>query len=111
MYRVSMGLESRAGGQYYYRKERHGDRVKSVYVAGGHMAQHYSVLALAAKVEAIEQRAAKDAERERHSSIDIAIAQNNEITDAVATSILLLNGFHLHSRTWRKKRNTTNAED
>ena len=107
---TKMGLEKRGNRLYFYRKERDGDRVRSVYVASGQMAQQYSVLALAAKVEAIEQRAAKDAERERNSSLDRAIAQNDEITGAVATSILLLNGYHLHSRTWRRKRKT-NAED
>ena len=105
-----MGLESRGGRDYYYRKERHGGRVKSVYVASGQMALHYSVMELAAKVERIEKRAASEAERQTHLAVDHVIAQNAEIAKAVAESLLLLSGYHLHSRTWRRKRNATKAE-
>ena len=34
-----MGLEDRNGRLYYYRKERVGDRVRSVYMGSGELAQ------------------------------------------------------------------------
>jgi hypothetical protein len=106
-----MGLESRGGRHYYYRKERHGGRVRSVYVGSGEMARYYAVLELGARVEKIALREALDAERQTHLDVDNVIAQNAEIAKAVAESILLLSGYHLHSRTWRKKRNATKAEN
>ena len=106
-----MGLEVRNRREYYYRKERQGNRVRSVYVGGGVLADHYGILELQRKVEAIEKRAMLEAEREEQLEIDRPIIQYGAIAKAVSTSLLLLNGYHIHSRTWRKKRNATKAEE
>ena len=97
-----MGWETRdRGGSYYYRKEREGERVRSVYVGGGHVA------ALAAQLDKAERKkkAARRA-RERRGlraagAEDDAFDALAELVGGVTAAHLLAEGFHTHKRQWR----------
>jgi len=99
-----MGWEARNGRRYYYRKERDGGKVRSVYVGGGETAS------LIAQLDAIEnderegERALARIERERWQEQEAQLDALGELMDAVATGVLLAAGYHTHKRQWRLKR-------
>lgn len=99
-----MGWEQRNGSSYYYKKERSGGRVRSVYVGKG------LVATLGAKLDASE-RAEKDAEREafrrevkKQDAIDAQIDEICHQTERLVRAALIASGFHLHRGQWRRKR-------
>ena len=69
-----MGLETRKGRTYYYRKERHGSRVRSVYVGASQFAAGLALLDDLRRAEAEDERAARDAEREADEIAEAEIA-------------------------------------
>jgi hypothetical protein len=99
-----MGLETRNGRSYYYSKLRRGGKVVSVYEGSGHIAQLCALHA--------EKR--RDEEEQRKAKLAPAIAEIDEIDrlleDTIATgkkaltALYIANGYHTHSRTWRRKR-------
>ncbi len=97
-----MGLEQRGKQQYYYRKERRGGRVVSVYQGSGLLAQLAAELAEHERAIAQhEQEAlrALRAEAEQQAAIVISAAAD---VRTVVTAVLLANGFYQHKRQWRK---------
>ena len=97
----TMGWEQRGGRSYYYRKERVGSRVRSVYVGTGTLAL------LGSRLDAL-QREEGEAEREewrrtkaRHAEEDSAIAAIAEMVEDLKAAPLLAAGFHTHKRAWR----------
>ena len=99
-----MGWETRNGKSYYYRKERAGNRVRSVYVGSGLIGQ------LSARTDE-QEREEKDAERralrreiEKQDAIDSRIDAVCELTEKLVTAALIASGFHQHKRQWRRKR-------
>lgn len=99
-----MGWEQRNGSSYYYRKERSGGHVRSVYVGKGMFA------ALAADLDVIE-RDKKETEREafrlevkKQNEIDAQIDEVCRITESLTRAALIASGFHLHRGQWRRKR-------
>ena len=99
-----MGLEARKGRLYYYRKERDGPRVRSVYVGGGAIAQGCAYLDNLARAEAEEEREAQTREREADEIAEAEIAAVGEMCETLTTAALLAAGFHTHKREWRRKR-------
>ncbi len=102
-----MGWEERRGRSYYYRKERTGDRVRSVYVGSGASA-HF-----AAKLDAMERTEAKQKRRAEGRALQSELAKDEEL-DALGEMVrqvvaaqLLVDGFHRHKRQWRRKRNVS----
>jgi hypothetical protein len=100
-----MGWEQRNGSSYYYRKERSGGRVRSVYVSKGLIA------GLAADVDGIE-REKKETEREafrrevkKQDAIDAQIDEVCHMTERLMRAALMASGFHLHKGQWRRRRN------
>ena len=97
-----MGWETRQrGGRYYYRKERAGQRVRSVYVGGGDTARLLSTLDGLDRAEAEARREGERAERRRGAAEDRAFDELARQVEAVASAHLLARGFHTHKRQWR----------
>src|SRR5688572_12107190 len=104
-----MGLEKRGDRYYYYKKNRSGSRVSSEYYGSGDLARMVAILEAEAQKEADMKRADGRGELESamaaiepiDSMLDDAIEQTARLIDA----LYLLNGYHKHSRTWRRKRN------
>ena len=99
-----MGWEQRGTNSYYYKKEREGSRVKSVYVGNGEVAHMVSKLhSSSAELERLmrAQRSIEAIDLERaEATLDRAI----ELSQLFTQAALLVAGFHTHHRQWRRKR-------
>ncbi|MDQ3805488.1 MAG: hypothetical protein M3416_16875 [Acidobacteriota bacterium] len=101
-----MGWETRErGGIYYYRKERDGGRVRSVYVGtpagmGALLARLDSLTREEREERRAERAARRKADRRRDASLD----ELAEACDVLTTAALLAAGFHTHGRQWRRRR-------
>jgi hypothetical protein len=105
--KVKMALEKRGNGYYYYEKKRIGNRVISPYSGGGEIARFMQLLDQRNREEAWLEKETKrrsfEAEKHRQYEIDQAITAFCDQAEALADAIFLINGFHKHSRTWRRK--------
>ena len=100
-----MGWEKRGNHSYYYRKERHGSRVKSTYVGRGEMAHMISKFeSSSAEIEKL-LRAKKAIEDQELEKIEATIDRAAELVQLFTEASLLTAGFHTHRRQWRRKRN------
>ncbi len=99
-----MGWEDRNGRSYYYRKERHGNRVCSVYCGSGTRGSLLSRLDKATSEEATLRRILARIEQEQWQEQEAELDALAELMDAVATGMLLAAGYHTHKRQWRLKR-------
>jgi len=99
-----MAWEKRGSSMYYYRKQRNGDRVRSVYLGRGPGAD----MCAEADVEALLERAAfVAARRERVEAEAVTDRQMNEIRASIfriTNAALQAAGFRQHKGQWRKKR-------
>lgn len=99
-----MGWEDRNGRSYYYRKERDGARVRSIYVGRGETA------GLIAQFEAMQsderegKRALALLERARVQEQDAELEALGEIISELAAATLITDGYHQHKRVWRRRR-------
>jgi hypothetical protein len=99
-----MAWETRNGRSYYYRKEREGGRVKSVYVGCGEGAE------LLAQIDALENNEREEAptlarmERERLQAQNAELDALGEIIRELAAATLVAHGYHQHKREWRRRR-------
>jgi hypothetical protein len=99
-----MGWEQRGNNQYYYKKEREGSRVRSVYIGVGDLAN------LSAELLALEQedrRLAELRKRQRRQALEALDAEIDALSDVVSTmtqATMIAAGFHQHKRQWRRKR-------
>jgi hypothetical protein len=110
---VPMGLESRGGKFYYYRKVWDRGRVKSEYVAGGLLA----LLAARMEQEDREQKEARkaaeqarwDEEREQIDAVDSQIDAYLRSVEGAVNAALESAGYHRPSRRlrWAKRRRVT----
>jgi hypothetical protein len=99
-----MGWEERKGHSYYYRKERDGARVRSVYVGSGETARLIAQLDL---IQSNEQKGLSHLariEREGWQAQEAELDALAEMMDELATGMLLVAGCHTHKRQWRLKR-------
>lgn len=100
-----MGWENRGNGRYYYRKKRIGSKVVSEYVGNGVLAE------IAENLDKSEQAKRIDKHKQEKQSLEQVININrimNKVENEIkilAKVYLLMNGFHTHKGTWRKKRN------
>ncbi|MDQ3256487.1 MAG: hypothetical protein M3R15_21800 [Acidobacteriota bacterium] len=100
-----MAWEDRNGRSYYYRKERDGDRVRSIYVGSNETASLIAQLEEMRRDEQEEGRILARMDRERWHEQEAELDSLGEMMDAVATGVLLAVGYHTHKRQWRLKRN------
>jgi predicted negative regulator of RcsB-dependent stress response len=100
-----MGWEQRGNNSYYYKKERDGSRVKSVYVGRGEIAHMISQFqSSSAEVEKL-LRVKKSIEADELENAEAALDRAIELTQLFTEAELLVAGFHTHHRQWRRKRN------
>lgn len=99
-----MGWEQRGTNRYYYRKEREGSRVKSVYVGNSEIANLIS--SFESRSTELEKllRARKSIEVQEFERIETAIDRAVELGQLFTQAMLLTAGFHTHRRQWRRKR-------
>ena len=98
---AQMGWEQRGNNRYYYKKEREGSKVKSIYVGRGEMAHMISQFQASSTVLERLTRAKQAVELNKTESVfELAV----ELIQMVAHAALLSAGFHTHKRQWRKKR-------
>ena len=100
-----MGMETRKGRSYYYRKVRDGRHVRSEYVGTGPLAESMARLEQIDLEQAELHRMERDIDRAQFAELDVAIKLNGSTIKAALTELLEANGYHLHKRQWRKKRN------
>jgi len=101
---AQMGWEQRGNNRYFYRKEREGSRVKSVYVGRGEVAQMVSKFqSSSAELEKLMQ-AKKAIEANKLERVESALDRAIELAQLFTEAELLTAGFHTHRRQWRRKR-------
>ncbi len=99
-----MGWEQRGTNRYYYRKEREGSRVKSVYVRRGEIAH---MVAQFQESSAIVERLtrAQTIESFESQKAEAALSQAVELFQLFTQATLLTAVFNTHHRQWRRKQN------
>jgi hypothetical protein len=100
-----MGWEQRGRNQYYYKKERAGSRVKSVYVGRGEVAHLISNFESHSTDLEKLLRAKKSIEADELERVQAALDRAIQLTQLFTEATLLTAGFHTHHRQWRRKRN------
>jgi hypothetical protein len=99
-----MGWEQRGNNQYYYKKEREGSRVKSVYVGRGEIAHMVSKLQSSSNDLEKLMRAKRLIEANKVDHVERTLDRAIELTELFTQATLLVAGFHTHHRQWRRKR-------
>ena len=99
-----MGWEQRGAHRYYYRKEREGSRVKSVYVGRGEIAHMISKLQSSSSELEKLMRAQRSIEANELDHVEATLDRVIELTELFSQASLLVAGFHTHHRQWRRKR-------
>ena len=99
-----MGLETRHGNLYYYRKRREGGRVISEYAGGGHVAGLFAALDGEARAKHEVKAAEREARREADRRADSTLDELRAACDALAAASLLARGCHTHKGEWRRRR-------
>jgi hypothetical protein len=99
-----MGWEKRGGRQYYYRKERDGGRVRSVYVGSGETARLIAQLDAMQSDEQEGKRILARMERERWQEQDADLDALTVLCRLFTKGALVAAGFHTHKRQWRRRK-------
>ena len=99
-----MGWETRNGRSYYYRKERDGQRVRSVYVGTGETARLLAQFDALLKDERESKRIIARTEREPLEALEAELSGVSTLIETLTTGALLAAGFHKHKRQWRRTR-------
>jgi hypothetical protein len=102
-----MGWEQRGNNQYYYKKEREGSRVKSVYVGRGEIAYMVSELQSSSPLLERIARTVKSPDLVKSEKADATLKQASDLIQLITQATLLTAGFHTHRRQWRKKRDVS----
>jgi hypothetical protein len=100
-----MGVESRRGRLYYYRKRREGGRVVSEYMGSAFVAP---IIERQMKRERLKRKKERERLDEKLRTIEELEAEIDRVCDLVeqvATANLIASGYHRHNRQWRKRRN------
>jgi hypothetical protein len=101
---AQMGWEKRGSHEYYYRKEREGSRVKSVYVGRGEIAHMISKFESSSAVLEKLMRTKQSIETLESEKAEAFLEQAVELIQLFTQASLLTAGFHAHHRQWRRKR-------
>ena len=99
-----MGWEQRGANRYFYRKEREGSRVRSIYVGRGEFAHMVSEFESSSAVVERLTRAREEIETLESEKAEAALSQAIELIHLFTQAELLTAGFHTHHRQWRRKR-------
>jgi len=108
-----MGWESHAGGgRYYYRKERRGRKVVSVFMGaqGSPVATAAAALDRCDREDRDEARRARQTELDRLAEDDRTARELCDLVGLVVASAIELGGYHRHCRgPWRRRRMSDRA--
>ncbi|HEV2763866.1 MAG TPA: hypothetical protein VGV38_12870 [Pyrinomonadaceae bacterium] len=96
-----MGWEQRGRRSYYYRKERDGKRVRSVYVGGGELASFVGLMTEGRRAEGRKRREAERRARASIAETDAALDALAGMVESITSAALLASGYHTHKRQWR----------
>lgn len=99
-----MGWEQRGNNRYFYRKEREGSRVKSVYVGRGEIAHMISQIQSSAPSIERMARTLRSPEVIKREKAEAALELASDLIHLLTQATLLTAGFHTHHRQWRQKR-------
>lgn len=99
-----MAFENRKGRSYYYRKERDGSRVRSVYIGTGETAQIIAQFDSWGDTQRQEARELEARRRESILAIDRELDALAQIVKQITDASLIAKGYHRHKRQWRRKR-------
>ena len=99
-----MGWEQRGNNSYYYKKEREGASVKSVYVGRGEIAQMVAQIQSSSALIERFARKMKSPEAIEQEKAEAALDQLTNRIHVITQAVLLTAGFHTHKRQWRKIR-------
>jgi len=99
-----MGWEQRGNNSYFYKKERDGSRVKSVYVGRGEVAHMVSKLQSSSVVLEKFARKMRSPEQVSSEKAEAVLEQASDLIQLITQAALLTAGFHTHHRQWRRKR-------
>lgn len=99
-----MGWERRGTNSYYYKKERAGSKVKSVYVGCGDVAHMISKLQSSSRMVERLARLMKSPQAVEQEKVEAELDQLTDQIHLITHGALLAAGFHTHKRQWRKKR-------
>jgi hypothetical protein len=99
-----MGWERRGANSYYYRKEREGSRVKSVYVGNGEIAHLISQFQGSSDTLERLTRTNDSIKALESEKAEAFLEQSIELIHLFTQAALLTAGFHTHHRQWRRKR-------
>jgi len=100
-----MGWEQRGRNSYYYKKEREGSRVKSVYVGRGEIARMVAQIQSSSGLIEKYARQMKSPEQVKWEKAEAALNQATDLIQLITQAALLTAGYHTHHRQWRRKRN------
>lgn len=101
---AQMGWEQRGNNRYYYKKERQGSTVRSVYVGRGEIADMISKLQSNSTDLEKLMRAKRLIETDKIDHVETTLDRAIELTELFTQATLLVAGFHTHHRQWRRKR-------
>ncbi len=99
-----MGWEQRGNNSYYYKKERQGSKVKSVYVGRGEIANMISQIQSSSPLLEKLARTIKTPETVNQEKADAALEKVTDFVRLITQATLLTAGFHTHHRQWRRMR-------
>jgi hypothetical protein len=99
-----MGWEQRGNNQYYYKKEREGSRVKSVYVGRGDVAHMIAQIQSSSSLIERYARFMKSPQAVEQERAEMELDQLTDRIRVITEAALLTSGFHTHKRQWRKLR-------
>lgn len=99
-----MSWETRKGQRYYYRKERDGKRVRSVYAGKDERAALMADIDALCRLRDEEERRQARAECRGEEEIDASIKRVSALVSLLAEATLITEGYHAHKRQWRKRR-------
>lgn len=102
-----MGWEMRNGKRYYYQKERHGNKIVSLYWGSSDTAQLAALVDSEARVQREAEQAAMCAVLDRLKTPQALLDYHTALQNAVR-AVLTMAGYHQHKRgEWRLQRMTT----
>lgn len=99
-----MGWEKRGNKSYYYKKEREGSKVKSVYVGHGEIAHMVAEIQSTSPLLERVARKLKSPEQVKWEKAEAALDRASDLIQLITQAALLSAGYHTHRRQWRRKR-------
>ena len=99
-----MGVETRKGKLYYYRKRREGDRIVSEYVGGGELVHLVEYEARKQREQQRRERERLAAERMSIAKLDAGLDRLDNAIDTLMAATLGRASYHNHKGQWRKRR-------